>query len=108
MTQKEGAQRRVRVDRSEVMLSLELPRLLAARGLSGSQLARLAGVSQSHVSHAMRAGEEGRVSGDTATRIATALGLPHDWFPETRKAWVVARLDHDPALVDRIYDEFRR
>ena len=94
--------------RSQQPLVEQLPELMRERGLSANRLAGLAGVSQSHLSRALRRADQKTIAGELAARIALALELPEDWFPETRTARLYDRLRRDAALRDRLYDEFVR
>jgi transcriptional regulator with XRE-family HTH domain len=86
----------------------ELPRLLAERGLSVRELGRRMGIDHGHISRIVHQ-QRGKVaSGDLAGRIAVELGLPADYFPEYRRAAVVAAIAQDPALLDRLYHEISR
>lgn len=38
-------------------------------------------------------------------RVANVLGLPEDYFPETRRLLVLTALTGDPKLGDRVYDQ---
>jgi transcriptional regulator with XRE-family HTH domain len=91
--------------RSRERLVDQLPALMQARALSINRLAQLVGVSQSHLSRAVRRADRKSVSGELAERIAIAMELPADWFPETRREWVLQRVRSDPVLCDRLYDE---
>lgn len=83
----------------------ELPRLLADRGLSVRELGRRTGIDHGHISRIMHQ-QRGKVaSGDLAGRIAVALGLPVDHFPEYRRAVVIAVIDEDPLSLNRLYRE---
>ena len=93
------------VARSQVPLAEQLPELLKDRGLSTTALASMIGVNQSHLWRVIRRADKKTVSGELAERIAVALGLPADWFPETRQARLVQRLRADAQLCDRLYDE---
>jgi transcriptional regulator with XRE-family HTH domain len=75
------------------------------KGLSGNRLALLVGVNQSHISRILREADKKTVTGPLAARIADALGLPEDWFPETRQARLFDLLRDDQALTDRLYDQ---
>jgi transcriptional regulator with XRE-family HTH domain len=86
----------------------ELPRVLRARGMSIRGLAREVGVSDSHLSKILRGTYYKTVSPDLASRVALALGLEEDHFPETREGYVVAAVRGDPTLRDRLYDQLRR
>ena len=91
--------------RSQERLVDQLPALMEARAVSINRLAQLVGVSQSHLSRAVRSADRKSVSGELAARIANAMGLPDDWFPETRRERVLERVRSDAALCDRLYDE---
>ena len=91
--------------RSQERLVDQLPALMQERALSINRLAQLVGVSQSHLSRAVRRADRKSVSGELAGRIAIALELPDDWFPETRRERVLERIRSDPELRDRLYDE---
>ena len=86
----------------------ELPELLRARGMSQRQLAEAARVDPGHLSRALRKAEFKTFSGEVAARIAGTLGLPADYWPETRDAATIAAIRSDPKLRDRIYDQLRR
>ena len=60
--------------RSQERLVDQLPGLMQARDLSINRLAELVGVSQSHLSRAVRSADRKSVSGKLAERIATAMG----------------------------------
>lgn len=80
-----------------------LPPLLASHGMTLRALARDAGLSHSHLSRVL-AGKNGKVvSGNAAARIAMALGLPQDYFPEYRVAAILEAVSDDAALRDRLY-----
>jgi ParB/RepB/Spo0J family partition protein len=72
--------------RSQVPLVDQLPKLMKKRGLSTNRLAGMVGVSQSHLSRALRGADRKTIAGELAARIAAALELPEDWFPETRES----------------------
>jgi transcriptional regulator with XRE-family HTH domain len=86
----------------------ELPRLLAERGMSLRALARQVEVSDSHLSKAIRGVGYKRVSGQLASKVAAALGLPEGYFVESREAEVVQRIRDDPELRDRLYKKLRK
>jgi transcriptional regulator with XRE-family HTH domain len=83
-----------------------LPALLDEQRMSQRALAKEAQVDQSHLSRALNG--EGRISGDLAGRVARALGLPEDYFPEFRAAAVREAIDADPAFRDAVYRQFLR
>lgn len=89
-------------------LAEELPSLLAERDLSLRGLAERVGVTHSHLSRATRGASGKTVGGDLAGRIAVALGLPAEYFPEYREAAVIAQVHDDPSLRDRLYRQLKR
>ena len=89
-------------------LAEELPSLLAERDLSLRGLAERVGVTHSHLSRATRGANGKTVGGDLAGRIAVALGLPADYFPEYREAAVVEQVQNDASLRDRLYGQLKR
>ena len=91
--------------RSREPLADQLPQLLRERGISATRLARSVGVNQSHISRVLRGTDRKTVSGELAERIAVGLGLPADWFPETRQARLFAVLRADSELCDRLYTQ---
>jgi transcriptional regulator with XRE-family HTH domain len=86
----------------------ELPGLLKERGLSLRKLARQVGVGDDHLSRVVRGARAKKPTADLARRVATALQLPTDYFPETRLDFIVQQLARDPALLDATYDRIRR
>src|SRR5687767_2116702 len=95
----------MRSDLSVTPFVEEFPRLLRERGLSMRAAARAAGVSQGHLSRALRGADNKRPGHDLIARLSAALGLPEDYFPEVREARVVRAVRADPALRDRMYAE---
>ena len=89
-------------------LAEELPSLLAERGLSLRGLAERVGVTHSHLSRATRGANGKTVGGDLAGRIAVALGLTADYFPEYREAAVVEQVQNDASFRDRLYRQLKR
>ena len=85
----------------------ELPRLLEERGYSLRRLAREAGVDPSHLSRVLRQTGYKTPSGELTGKVAEALGLPSDYFPEYRQAVVLARVRTDTALRERLYAELK-
>jgi len=81
----------------------ELPRLLEERGLSIRTVARAAGVTGAHLSRVLRGVNYKTVSPDLARRVALALDLPEDYFPEQREGVVIQRIRNDPKLRDELY-----
>lgn len=81
-----------------------LPPLLREHGMSLRGLAKEVGVTDAHLSRVVRGVNYKSASGDLAGRVAVALGLPRDYFPEYREAAVVERVKRDPAYRDKLYD----
>jgi transcriptional regulator with XRE-family HTH domain len=86
---------------------VEVPTLLRERGWSIRELARRAGVTDAHLSRVLRRASYKTPSGDLASRVASAFGLPVDYFPEFREAYVVEALRKDPQLRDDLYRKLR-
>ena len=81
-----------------------LAELLAARpDLSVRALAKMVGVSPSHLSRVIRCADGKRPSLDLLQRLARALGVPTDYFIEIRTAAVIAVLKTDSDLTDNLY-----
>lgn len=85
----------------------ELPRLLAQREMSLRALARQVGVTDAHLSRVLRRVGYKTPSGELAGRVAEALGLPIDYFPEYREAFVIDQIKRDSRLRDQLYDRLR-
>lgn len=90
--------------RTQAPFAEELPRLLKERGLSQRALAKKIGIGQSHLSRIVRGVDYKTPSVDLMRKVAAALDLPAEYFPEFRRALVDARLDDSPALRDEIFD----
>lgn len=86
----------------------EVPRLLAERRMSVSALAQRVGVTQSFLSKVLRGVKYKGASGDLARRIAIALDLPPDYFPEYRERFVLDRVRADAALRESLYRRLSR
>jgi transcriptional regulator with XRE-family HTH domain len=84
---------------------VELPALMAERAISLRTLAQAAGVSASYLSRVLRQVEYKAPSAKLARDIASALGLPHDYFMEYRRAFVLDRIRNDQALMEHLYRE---
>jgi transcriptional regulator with XRE-family HTH domain len=77
--------------------------LLEERGWSQRDLARAAGVDPAYISRALRRGRRSAVAPELAARVALALGLSDDYFPECRERQVIEAVRNDPALRDRLH-----
>ncbi|MHB8642346.1 MAG: helix-turn-helix domain-containing protein [Gaiellaceae bacterium] len=86
----------------------EVPRLLEERDLSIRALARRAAVTDAHLSRVLRQVNYKTPSADLARRIAIALDLPEDYFPEFREAFVIDEVRRDPRLREQLYARLRR
>jgi len=83
----------------------EVPRLLAERGLSQRKLAQMIDLNPSHLSRVLRGADRTHPSTDLIRRIAEALDLPPEYFPELREAAVLERIKSDPELRDQLYKQ---
>lgn len=90
--------------RTDVPIATALPDLLRERGMSLRALGRRVGVSDAHLSRAVRGAGAKSVSGDLAGRVAQGLGLPEDYFVEYRRWRLEVVLREDPAAVNWAYD----
>jgi transcriptional regulator with XRE-family HTH domain len=77
--------------------------LLEERGWSQRELARAAGVDPAYISRALHRARREPVAPELAARVAVALGLPEDYFPECRERQVIEAVRSDPALRDRLH-----
>jgi transcriptional regulator with XRE-family HTH domain len=82
--------------------------LLEERGWSQRDLARVAGVDPGYISRALRRGRRDAVAPELAARVASALDLPEDYFPECRERQVIEAVRNDPALRDRLHRRLAR
>ena len=83
-----------------------LPRLLRDHGMSLRELSRRIEVSQPHLSQLIHRTGNRRPTGALAEKVAVALGLPPDYFPETRRSMLIEELDKLPELRDELYDRY--
>jgi transcriptional regulator with XRE-family HTH domain len=97
----DGGQGEAVSEHSAQPVHLELVSLLQARNLSLREAARRADVDVAHLSR-ITAGEK-VASPELAARLAEALELPRDYFPEYRQGWLEQTLRRDPELRDRLY-----
>jgi transcriptional regulator with XRE-family HTH domain len=82
--------------------------LLEERGLTLRSVSRSAGVDHAHLSRILRGDRGRKVSPGLAARVAVALDLPEDFFPEYREGQVVKAIARDSGLRDQIYDRLKR
>lgn len=81
--------------------------MLKERNLSLRALARKTGVTDSHFSRVLRLANYKSPSPELARKVALALDLPEDYFPEFREAFVVERIRRDPQLREQLYTRLR-
>lgn len=86
----------------------ELPRLLEERGLSLRRIAQRVDVNPSHLSRVTRRANYKTPSTDLVRRIAVALDLPPDYFPEYREGVVIDHVRRDARLRDDLYERLTR
>ena len=92
------------ITRTDRPFAEELPSLLAERALSQRRLAQMVDLNPSHLSRVLRGADGTRPSTDLVNRVAEALDLPVGYFPESREAEVIERVNTDPELRDDVYD----
>jgi transcriptional regulator with XRE-family HTH domain len=82
-----------------------MPDLLRERGLSRRALARKASIDPGHLSRVLRHQAYKAPSATLVAKVARALGLPPDYFPEYRQATLIERIKSDPSWRDDLYDQ---
>jgi transcriptional regulator with XRE-family HTH domain len=87
--------------RTDLPFREALPQLLVERGLSLRELSRRIGIDATYLSR-IRRGQK-RVPVDLPKQVAVVLGLPEDYFPETREALISDAIRRDPELREAIY-----
>jgi transcriptional regulator with XRE-family HTH domain len=80
--------------------------LLEEKRASLRELGRRLQVDPTHLSR-VRQGKKS-IPDDLPERVAVALGLPRDYFPETRELIVFQAIRRDPGLRERIYSTVSR
>ena len=93
------------VERTNRPFIEELPRLAKEREISLRKLAQAVDVNPSHLSRVLRRANHKTPSAELVRRVAVALGLPPDYFPEFRSAAVQEEVRRNPRLRDELYDE---
>jgi transcriptional regulator with XRE-family HTH domain len=83
-----------------------LPRVLTEQGVSLRELSRRLGMDATYLSRVRRGRQ--RLPTRLPSRVAASLGLPEDYFPETREALIFDAIRSDSVLRERIYDRFVR
>lgn len=61
-------------------------------------------MTDAHLSRVLRGANYKSASAGLARRVAGALGLESDYFPEAREGYVIERIRHDPRLRDDLFD----
>jgi hypothetical protein len=65
-------------------------------------------VGDDHLSRVLRGARGKKPTPDLIRNVSSALGLPDDYFPEARTAFVAEHIGDDPIFRDNVYDELRR
>ena len=94
-------------DRTQRPFVEELPRLLEARRMSVRSVEKALGLSHGFLSRVLRQRDYKTPSPDLTRRVAQALDLAPDFFPEAREGFIFERVRADAKLRDRLYDELR-
>lgn len=81
----------------------ELPEILKAKGLSIRAVARRAGVDPGHLNRVLRRTGYKTPSANLCERVAMALELPPDYWPEYRQQAVISHVRSDPELREALY-----
>jgi transcriptional regulator with XRE-family HTH domain len=76
--------------------------------LSQNEVARRAAIDPTFLSRALRRVRYKSVSGSLAGRLAQALDLPVDYFPEFRRDYVIDRVTGDAQVLEAAYRWIRR
>jgi transcriptional regulator with XRE-family HTH domain len=71
-------------------------------------LPRLVGVSDSYLSRVLRRADYKTPSPELTQRVARAFGLPPDYFPEFREAFVIEHIRSDAQLRNTLYSRVAR
>src|SRR5262249_37094294 len=88
-------------DKTQMKFRDALPELLMERRLSLRELGRRIGIDATYLSRVRRGRQSLPV--ELPTKVALALGLPMDFFPETRESLIVDAVRQDPDLRERVY-----
>jgi transcriptional regulator with XRE-family HTH domain len=86
----------------------ELPDLLSQRQLSLTRLAQRIDLNPSHLSRVLRRANYKTPSAELTRKVALALDLPPDYFPEYREGLVIDRVKADATLRDELYVRLTR
>jgi transcriptional regulator with XRE-family HTH domain len=83
-----------------------LPGLLKEQGVSLRELSRRLGMDATYLSRVQRGQQQ--IPTRLPSRVAASLGLPEDYFPETREALIADAIRSDSTLREQIYERFVR
>jgi transcriptional regulator with XRE-family HTH domain len=78
-----------------------LSELLQERGISLRELGRRLGLDPTYLSRIQRGKK--RVPSDLPERVAAALELPADYFPESRERIILDAIRREPQLRELVY-----
>jgi transcriptional regulator with XRE-family HTH domain len=79
-----------------------LAELLEERNLSLRELGRRVAVDPTYLSRIKRGRK--RVPADLPERVAVALELPSDYFPESRERFILEAIRREPRLRELVYE----
>ena len=88
-------------ERTQLTFGEALQAILLERGLSLRELSRRLGVDATYMSRVRR--RQKRLPADLPMKVAIALGLPKDYFLETRETLILEAIRQDPALREEVY-----
>jgi transcriptional regulator with XRE-family HTH domain len=78
-----------------------VPKLLAERDVSLRELGRRLNLDPTYLSRILRG--QKRVPGDLPERVARALALPRDYFPEAREHIILEAIRQQPEVRELVY-----
>jgi transcriptional regulator with XRE-family HTH domain len=93
--------------RTDVPFVKAVPEILRQRQLSRRAVARQANIDPGHFSRVLRHAAYKAPSAALVAKVAHALDLPDDYFPEYREAAVIERIRSDSAWRDDLYDRLK-
>ncbi len=76
--------------------------------MSVRALEEAVGLSHGFLSRVLRQRDYKTPSAELTRRVAAALRLRADFFPEAREGFVCEQVRRDPKLRERLYDQLRR
>ena len=81
--------------------------MLSERGITVGGLARDVGVTQPHLWRVLHRQNYKTASADLAGKVAVALGLPRDYWPEYRSGMAIERIKADGGFRDAVFDQMQ-